>query len=1073
MLSVLNLVLVQSRAGEPDRPSLESGFVRPPEDTKPYCYWYWISDNISREGITRDLEAMAHVGIGEVYIGNVDVNPGETGAVKVLSEEWWKMVDHAVREGKRLGVNIGVFNCPGWSQSGGPWVAPTQTMRYIVSSEVRVHGPAKFDAKLPAPDALFQDVATLAFPAPALDADNLAAHGVRIVRCTPSVQGAANLLDGNLGTACTIPFGSPPVVIDTETDAPCTVRSLTMYSDGKPLTVTCELQAADEGGTNFETVRTVVFDRHNLGENIGPIRSGPVTASFPAVTSRHFRFVLTHASGGAKEMGAVAEVELSGKAKLESYVDKQLGKMFQAPQAPWDFYMWPPQSEPDQAGLVVPPAQVINLTSHVSPDGRLDWDAPPGDWIILRSGITPTGVHNAPASPEGKGYEIDKMSRPLVDYHFEQFIGKLLARLPATERTALKHVIADCYEQGSQNWTDGLAEDFQKRYGYDPLPYLPVMTGRIVGSADQSDRFLWDLRRIVADRISYDYVGGLRDTLEKNGLRLWLENYGHWGYAGEFLQYGGQSSELGGEFWTSGELGDVELRDASSAAHTYGKSPVYAEAWTSGGPAWTLDPWALKKRGDWAMTEGINHFVLHVYIEQPTERKPGINAPFGTEFNRHNTWFNQAGPFFDYLRRTHFVLRQGLYVADAAYFIGEDAPKMTGTRQPALPPGYSFDYINAEVIETRLQVKDGRFVLPDRMSYRVLVLPPQETMRPGCLRKIRDLVAAGGAGVGAPPVRSPSLQNFPACDREVAELAGELWKDCDGVTHTQANFGQGQVFRGVEMPAVFARLDVQADLRWSGGGAPGPFIHRHTAEGEVYFLCNQSDETRRVTADFRIDERQPELWDPVTGNRRDLPEFVQAAGRTQVPLEFAPRQSMLIVFRKAPAGGKAPGESFPAPVVAGELKGPWEVSFDPKWGGPETIRFDQLTDWTLRPEDGIKHYSGTAFYRKTFDLGGPVPVGRRTYLDLGTVHSMARVRLNGHDLGLVWCAPWRVETTGAFQDKDNRLEIEVVNTWANRIIGDQALPKEKRFTDETTPVLSVSSPLVPAGLVGPVALVVQ
>ena len=737
--------------------------------------------------------------------------------------------------------------------------------------------------------------------------------------------------------------------------------------------------------------------------------------------------------------------------------------------------MWPPQAEPDQPGLVVPTARVVNLSNKVAPDGTLHWDVPPGDWIILRNGMTPTGAKNSPASPEGTGYEIDKMSRPLVGYHFDQFVGKLLNRMPTAERASLRHVVADSYEQGGQDWTDGLAQDFQKRYGYDPLPFLPVMTGRLVGSADQSNRFLWDLRRMVSDRISSDYVGGLREESEKHGLHMWLENYGHWGFVGEFLQYGGAASEVGGEFWSSGNLGDIELRDASSAAHTYGKTPVHAEAWTGGWPAWSLAPWDLKKRGDWAMTEGINHFVLHVYIHQPTERTPGINASFGEEFNRHNTWFNAAGPWIDYLRRNNFVLQQGLYVADAAYFIGEDAPKMDGVRNPALPPGYSFDYINADVIEQRLQVKDGRFVLPDGMSYRVLVLPPQETMRPECLRKIRDLVAAGGTVVGAPPTRSPSLEHYPECDKEVAQLAGELWKDCDGKTRTSAAFGQGKVFRGAPMQTVLDQLGVPPDLSGLPKGAP--FIHRHLPDGgDAYFIANQGDTVMPTKADFRVDGRQPELWDAVTGERRDLPEFTQGGGRTQVPLEFAPRQSLLVVFRKALAAGngsKAGGKNFAAQTSLGEITGSWQVRFDPKWGGPESIEFDQLVDWTRRPEDGIKYYSGTAVYQKTFDLPVPPAPGRRMHLDLGEVHSMARVRLNGQDLGLVWCAPWQVEITGAVKASGNQLEIEVTNPWANRIIGDQSLPPEKRLTSETSPVLKANSPLLPGGLVGPVTLVAQ
>ncbi len=408
--------------------------------------------------------------------------------------------------------------------------------------------------------------------------------------------------------------------------------------------------------------------------------------------------------------------------------------------------------------------KVIDLTSNLSADGTLTWDAPAGRWIVMRIGATPTGTKNSPSAPYATGWEVDKMSREHLKKHFDAFIGELLKRMPAEDRTALKHVVLDSYEQGSQNWTEDLDKDFQERYGYDPIPWFPVLSGRIVGSADQSDRFLWDLRRLIADRVAYDYVGGLRDLSQEQGLRVWLENYGHWGFPSEFLMYGGQSHDIAGEFWNEGELGNIECRASSSAAHIYGKRRVSAESYTSAGLAYQRFPAMLKKRGDWSYTEGINHVVLHLYIQQPYEdRTPGINAPFGTEFNRKNTWFNQSKKWIDYQRRCMFMLQRGLAVNDVCYFIGEDVPKMTGTRVPEIPGGYSYDYINAEVIMNRVTVKDGSLVLPDGMSYRLLVLPPLETMRPELLRKIKQLVTEGASVTGPASVPFTQPAEFPCC----------------------------------------------------------------------------------------------------------------------------------------------------------------------------------------------------------------------------------------------------------------------------------------------------------------------
>src|SRR5690606_34697719 len=445
----------------------------------------------------------------------------------------------------------------------------------------------------------------------------------------------------------------------------------------------------------------------------------------------------------------IAEVELHTAPRVERFKEKSLARMHPTPLPYWHDYQWERQAEPDDASYVVNPTEVVNLTKSLGTDGELNWEVPEGDWVILYTGMMPTGVTNSPASPEGRGLEIDKMSRVHVAKHFDAFLGEILRRVPAEDRKTFKIVVGDSYETGGQNWTDDFIPKFQKAMGYDPTPYVPALYGYVVGSQEQSDRFLWDVRRFIADNVAYEYVGGLRDISHKHGLTTWLENYGHWGFPGEFLQYGGQSDEVGGEFWSEGDLGNIENRAASSAAHIYGKNKVSAESFTAAGNTFGRYPALFKQRGDRFFTEGINNSLLHVYIPQPYEdRRPGVNAWFVNEFNRFNTWFDDMDLFIDYLKRCNYFLQQGRYVADVAYFIGEDAPKMTGVQDPPLPPGYSFDYINAEVILNRLTVRDGRFVLPDGLSYRILVLPRLNNMRPELLRKLEQLVKAGGILLG-------------------------------------------------------------------------------------------------------------------------------------------------------------------------------------------------------------------------------------------------------------------------------------------------------------------------------------
>ena len=1044
--------------------SLSANFKNPPVATKPWVYWYWISDHISKEGITKDLEAMAKVGIGEALIGNID-EIKQKGDVKALTEEWFQMIEFAIREGKRLGVNIGLFNSPGWSQSGGPWNTPEHAMRYLSMSETRVKGPLKYSAKLAQPTSQFQDVAVLAFAAPLNDVDKLSAISSKI-SSKPDIRDLMNGFDDNFSTEIYLPVSpSKSVTFDFEQPTAYTARSLTLYPSHASFSATCEVQFMQDNGS-FKTVKSFKIERTNNSTSVGFLPFAPICETFEAISTKHFRLVFTNISGNA----GFTEISLSGAARPERFVEKQLAKLWPTPAPLWDAYLWPVSAEIDDAALAVNQEKVINISSKMLRDGTLEWDVPAGEWIIQRIGMTPTGQKNAPASAEATGLEVDKMNREWVAAHFDAYIGKIINRLPATDRTTLKHIVADSYETGAQNWTDNLAADFQQRYGYDPLPYLPVIFGRVVGNAGISDRFLWDLRRLIADRISYQYVGALREKSNEYGLKLWLENYGHWGYPGEFLQYGGQSGEIGGEFWTADEPEGLELRAASSAAHGYGKNIVHAEAFTSGGPMWSFEPWNLKKRGDWAATKGINHFVMHVYIHQPYDEKiPGINAWFGVEFNRHNTWFYQSKEWMDYLRRTHYMLQQGKYVADVAYFTGEDAPKMTGIRDPKLPEGYNFDYVNAEVI-SMMEVKNGRFVLPDGMTYRVLVLPPQTTMRPAVLKKLKELIAAGGIVVGPAPDRSPSLENYPACDTEVMKMAQEIWQNCDGTNVKKVQFGQGTVYNGTDLTTVFDDFRISADLG-NIDLTRLAWIHRSAEGAEIYYISNQTDETVQASSSFRVAGLQPELWNPVTAGHRDLPDFKSENGKTVVPLEFAPRESYFIVFRKKATAPVKNPINFVRKKTIGELGGAWTAYFDQKWGAPDSVVFEKLEDWTKRPETGIKYYSGTARYRKVFDVpqyANNAPV----FLNLGAFNALAVVKLNGESLGLVWAEPHQVEISKFLKAKGNVLEIEITNTWNNRLVGDAALPAEKRLTHATTSP-DANAPLMPSGLLGPVILQVS
>jgi hypothetical protein len=538
-----------------------------------------------------------------------------------------------------------------------------------------------------------------------------------------------------------------------------------------------------------------------------------------------------------------------------------------------------------------------------------------------------------------------------------------------------------------------------------------------------------------------------------------------------------------GEFWQSqhwheGTNQNTNGKQTATAAHVYGKRWVMAEAFTSIGPHWEEGPAELKPTADIALCEGINRFVHHTATStRPEDGQPGYEYFAGTHFNPNITWWEQAGAWTAYMARCQWLLSRGLFAADVLYYNGDGAPNLVEPKHldPSLGAGYDYDVCNSEVLLSRLSVKDGRIVLPDGMNYRILVLPDRRSMPVEMLQKVKELVEAGATVAGPRPVQAPGLKDYPQCDEQVRKLAGELWGECDGKTVKQRQVGAGRIIWGQPLREVLAEKNVPPDFEFAGKDDKSflDFIHRCDGEAEIYFVANRLDRDEAVRCTFRVGGRQPELWDPVSGTMHEAAAFTQSDGRTTVPLDFAPYGSIFVVFRKPipqDRQGTSPGNS-PRLSESVELGGAWTVKFAPERGGPESIRFEELYDWSKAELDGIKYYSGTAVYESgKFALPAslihnpPTPV----YLDLGEVKNVASVRLNGKDLGVLWTRPYRVEITSAVQPADNRLEITVTNLWPNRLIGDSALPPEKRFTRTHVTKFTKDTPLLPSGLLGPV-----
>ena len=1007
----------------------EKGFREVPSDIRLATYWYWISDNISEEGMIRDLEAMKKVGITRAFIGNIGLsgqNGIPFGKVKVLSNEWWKILHTALKTASKLDIEIGIFNSPGWSQSGGPWIKPEQSMRYLASEEYVPTGKDLWKPQGEMEAKSDQDVKVIAW---------------KKLSAPPSGFTAKQVDDK---------------VMLLNSPKPDSVRTMILRIKNKEVIHVPAALHVKEGG-EWRLLSRFTVDRSNYRIEVGFYPDAPVVISIPATYASEFR--LTFGNGGTDK---IESVELSALPLTERWPEKSLAKMFQRPLPMWGDYMWSAQPEIGKKELMIDPAGVRDISGCLQSDGSIKWKAPSDGWTVQRMRMKSTGVTNHPASPEATGLEVDKMSKKHAAAHFDAFIGEILRRIPAEDRRTFKVVVQDSYETGGQNWTDGMIGYFKDRYGYDPIPFLPALQGNVVGNPDLSDRFLWDLRRLVADKVAYDYVAGLREVSHKHGLTTWLENYGHWGFPSEFLMYGGQSDEIGGEFWSTGSLGDIENRAASSCGHIYGKNRIWAESFTYGGIPFYNHPFTMKQRGDRFFAEGINATLLHVYIHQPYEdKRPGMNAWFGNEFNRFNTWFDQSVVFNDYLRRCNFVLQQGRYVADLAYFIGEDAPKMTGVCDPALPAGRQFDYINGEVILKYASVKNGKLCLVSGMEYEVLVLPRQVTMRPEVAEKIASLVREGLTIVGPAPERSPSMEGYPECDRRVKAVAAELWKGIPAEGGSAA-VGKGRVYNGVGLEKIFEDKALVPDFVQPGDQLH--FLRRTLADGEVYFIANTKADRFAGEVTFRVGKGRPELWDAVTGEVRSLKGYTRRNGTTSIELELENIQSVFVVFRgNDTQEGK--GVNFPVPKTEIALDGAWEVTFGQQQGAPR-VTFNKLSDWIANDDPAIKYFSGTAVYEKRFVLN-EVPAGR-VYLDLGNVVAMASVTINGAPAGGVWTYPYRVAADGLLKKGENTLRIEVVNNWLNKLIGENPLPQNERTTWVPGPRPAPNVTLQSSGLLGPV-----
>ena len=1007
---------------------LEKTFLTPPDSARPGVYWYFMDGNQTREGMVADLEAMHAAGLRKALF--LEVNIGvPRGPVDFMSEAWQDNFAYAVKLADKLGMEIILGTGPGWAGAGGPWINPARAMQHLRGEAIQVTGPAKCTAKLPVPQ--------------------------------PS--------------------------------KPSRFAGLS-----KSLTETRQAW--------HEDVAVVAYPARKKHEPIDQLNFKSLVDVQPYSIWKHIpRFVPSSAN----------------------------------------YPVLPGES-------VVDPAAVIDLTARLKPDGSLDWDVPAGDWTIMRFVARATGATTRPAPTPGHGFEVDRFSSEAFQHHFDQFHQKLLDKIgKRTKGRGLTTLHLDSWESSSQNWSLEFRTTFKKLRGYDPLPFFPAYAGQVVGSREQTERFLWDLRRTAQDMTIEHHAGAIKKLAHRNGLSFSCEPY-DMNPSGN-LDLGAVADVPMCEFWSSEVDAVYSCIEASSIAHVMGRPVVRAEAFTTpGGVGYKHSPAELKNQTDWAFCMGINEIIFHTFQHQPLGLegpKPGMAmGPYGLQWHRNQTFWPLVSAYHDYLARCGQMLRQGQSVVDVLYLTPEGAPHIfmppedavTGNGILREKKDYHFDAISPLLLMAHATVEDGRIAFENGSSYRVLVLPLVETMTPELLKTLECLVRKGATIQGLPPQKSPSLADYPACDARVVELAQQVWgKSPLPADVTELKCGKGRLLVGGAFTApasvdklypsyasTIAFMQKQGVLPAFQSSGNLRYICRQTQELDIFFVGNRDATQQCVTATFRTEGGEPEFWNPISGSRRTLGEAKRfERGGVAIPLTFEAYESGFVVFKRkarelhekqersvissasAPLREKVmpalnPGVSlptatadcycainFPALKPVQELKGAWEVTFDPEWGGPKApVSFQDLVDWSKHSDPAIKFYSGIATYKTTFDSP---EVGPSTlYLSLGSVQKIARVKLNGEAIGIVWTTPYRLDVTGKVRPTGNILEIEVANTWVNRLIGDQQ-PGDKgartlkwengllegksypagRYTFTTVSNYTAKSPLQESGLLGPVQLV--
>lgn len=938
---------------------LSDNFKTPDQSSGVNCWWWWLNGNVTKEAITKDLEAMKSKNFQGAMIfdagghnqrGNKDIPAGPLFG----SDEWIKLFTFALDEAERLGLEIGFNIQSGWNL-GGPNVTSEYAAKQLTFSETKVKGGENTTCQLSLPPnyEIYKDIAVLAFP---INENTIATERI-------------NNLDYKLGF-------------------------------------------------------------HELGG------SAPDT-----------RFLLDN------------ETQLKNKSVKSS-----------------------------EPVYIVNKKDIVDVSSFMDENGNLGWKVPEGEWNIMRIGYTCTKAYVSTSSEGWQGRVLDYLSKDAFDFYWNDVVVPILAASGDHVGKTLKFMETDSWECGGMNWTENFAAEFEYYRHYDLKAYLPVIAGHVVENVDMTNSFLADFRKTLADMVANNHYALFAQYAHEKGMGIQPESAGpHAGPLDGIKNYG-FSDIVMSEFWSPSPHRPTPrdrffVKQASSAAHIYGKKIIGAESFTSIGPHWNDELWRNQKSSfDHEICSGLNRLYFHTFTCSPKEMgMPGQEYFAGTHVNPQVTWWNESGAFIDYMHRIQFVVQNDKFVADVLYYYGDHVPNVFSNKQTdpsGALPGFDYD-VTDETIFKKLKVKDGRIVVPGGIEYRVLVLPDHKVLSLEILQKVESLLSQGAEIIGYKPERLISLVGDEKAQREFHELADKIWGE---VTQEQGSrkYKKGTISWGIGSRDYLMAKGMYPDFQSSNGNQDDyDYIHYTIGDTEVYFVSNQTEETRSFESTFRIQGRQPELWDALTGEIRDATAFTQQNGLTIVPLTLEPYGSVMVVFNK-PIDNTLQGKgktNYPEYTTVKELDGSWEVYFSPELGGPGKVSFNELTDWTTSKDERIKYYSGSATYNKTFQFtpekNSSYAIQLENVLDVG----VAKIKINGTDKGVVWTKPFRVDVTNELVDGENRLEVEVINSWYNRVAGDEMNPRPDQITKTNIvlindfrgkPTEKIS--LEPSGLLGPVTI---